>query len=208
MRPSTSYLRAVEVGQPPTSTKYELAISIRTVKNGPVIRNRLRLPHTVDTSQRIAVLCPPDSAAARASARAGAVAVGEDSLLDAIKAGRIEFNRLLCHADSAQKLNRANVGRALGPKGLMPSAKTGTIVADVGKAIGGMIGATEYRERMGVVRLAIGQLAFTPEMMMANIRELMTAVKREASKHTDKLAKDIHEVVSRRGCAMVEVARC
>ena len=204
IHPAPSYLRAIEVGHAPASTKYELAISIRTIKNGPVIRNRLRLPHAVDTSQRIAVLCPPDSAAARTAARAGAAVVGEDALLDTIRDGRLEFNRLLCHPDSAQKLNQAGVGRVLGPKGLMPSAKTGTIVADVGKAILGMVGATEYREKMGVVRLAIGQLGFTPEMMMANVRELMGAVKREASKHQDKLAKDVHEVVCCHGCMLLQ----
>ena len=190
------YLRAIEVGRSPTSTKYELAISLRTIKNGPVVRNRIQLPHSVEATQRVAVLCPPKSPAARDAKRLGAVLVGEDTILNAVKEGRIEFDRLLCHPSSQEKLNRAGVGRILGPKGLMPSPKTGTMVTDVGKTMAEMKGATQYREKEGVVRLPIGQLGFTPEMMMANIKLLMSVIKSEVSRFQDKLAKEIHEVVS------------
>ena len=189
-------MRAFEVGYVPTSPKFELAVSFRTAKNGPVIRNRLKLPHAVSTSQRIAVICPPDSPAAEEAKQAGASLVGEDSLLDAIKEGRIEFKQLLCHHDSAQKLNKAQVGRILGPKGLMPSTKTGTIVKNVAATIKGMIGGTEYRERVGVVRLAIGQLAFTPEQMQANIRAFMALLKKDIDRISEQIGKEIHEVVS------------
>lgn len=112
-----SYIRAFEVGRSPTVSKYELAIRLRTVKNGPVVRNNLRLPHPVDTSLRVAVICPPDSPAAARAAKAGASLVGEDSIIDAVKGGRIEFDRLLCHPDSHTKMNNAGLGRILGPRG-------------------------------------------------------------------------------------------
>lgn len=157
----------------------------------------MRLPYAVSTSQNIAVICPPDSEAAEAANQAGATIVGEDIILDAIKEGRIEFNQLLCHQDSAQKLNKAGVGRILGPKGLMPSQKTGTIVRNVAATIKGMVGGTEYREKMGVVRLAIGQLGFTPEQMQANIRAFMANLKKDMDLLSDKISKEVHEVVSR-----------
>ena len=176
--------------------KFELAVSFRTLKNAPVIRNRMKLPNAVSSSQRIAVICPPDSPIAEEAKKAGATLVGEDSVLDAIKEERIEFNQLICHQDSAMKLNKAGVGKILGPKGLMPSTKTKTIVSNVGATIDGMIGGTEYRERIGVVRLAIGQLGFTPEQMQANIRAFMTNLRKDIDRISDQVGKDIHEVVS------------
>lgn len=161
-----------------------------------MVRNHLRLPHAVDTSQRICVICPPDSPAAAAAIKAGASIVGEDTVFDAVKEGRIEFERCICHVDSLQKLNKAGLGRLLGPKGLMPSAKTGTVVKDVVGSIKAMIGGSEYRERLGVVRMAVGQLGFTPEEMQRNIRAFMDGLKKDLAQLSDKISKEVHEVVS------------
>lgn len=170
-------------------------VSLRTSKNGPVVRNRLRLPHAVNTSQRICVICPSDSAAAQSAIRNGAALVGEDTIFDAVKEGRIEFERCICHVDSVQKLSKAGLGKFLGPKGLMPSSKMGTVVKDVGNAVKEMIGGSEYRERSGVVRLAIGQLGFSPEQLQSNIKAFMTGLKKDVALLSDKVSKEVHEVV-------------
>ncbi|KAJ9629754.1 hypothetical protein H2203_002135 [Taxawa tesnikishii (nom. ined.)] len=133
-------------------------------------------PHPVKTDLRIAVVAPEDSAAAAAARKAGATLVGEDSIFTAVKAGRIEFDRCICHTDSLAKLNKAGLGRVLGPRGLMPSAKTGTVVKDVGASVRDMVGASEYRERLGVVRMAVGQLGYTPEELQRNIRAFVEKV--------------------------------
>ena len=190
------YLRAAEVGRPPNSTKYELAISLKSLKNGPIVRNRMRLPHTVISSQKIAVICRPDSPAAEAALKAGASLVGEDVIFDAVKEGRIEFERLICHSESSKAMQKANLGRVLGPKGLMPSSKTGTIVNDVGPLVRDMAGGLEYKEKLGVVRVAVGQLGFTPEQMQTNIKAFMSNLKADLAALSDKISKDIHEVVS------------
>lgn len=91
----------------------------------------------------------------------------------------VDFDRLICHVDSAAKLNKFGVGRILGPKGLMPSTKMGTIVKDCGAAVKGMVGATEYREKIGVVRCAVGQLGFGPEEMQRNIRAFVGSVRKD-----------------------------
>jgi large subunit ribosomal protein L1 len=77
----------------------------------------------------------------------------------------------------------------------MPSAKTGTVVKDVASSVKDMVGGSEYRERAGVVRMAVGQLAFPPEMVQANIRALMENVRRDIAGLSDRIAKDVHEVV-------------
>ena len=160
------------------------------------MRNRLRLPHAVNTSLRICVICPPNSPHAEAAKRAGASVVGEDTVFDAIKDGRIEFDRCICHQESTQKMNKAGIGRILGPRGLMPSAKYNTVVTDVATAVRGMVGGSEYRERDGVLRLAIGQLGFTPEQLQANVKAFMNEVKKDIAALSDRINKEIHEVVS------------
>ena len=193
---NSSYIRAFEVGRPSTSSKYDLAVRLRTLKNGPAVRNRLRLPYPINTSLRIAVICPPDSTAAASAKRAGASLVGEDTIFDAVKEGRVEFDRCLCHPDSTQKMQKAGLGKILGPRGLMPSIKLGTVVKDVAGSVRGMVGGSEYRERLGVVRMAIGQLGFTPEEMQKNVKAFMEEIKKDLAQLSDRINKEIHEVVS------------
>ncbi|KAF2021115.1 ribosomal protein L1 [Aaosphaeria arxii CBS 175.79] len=189
------YIRAFEVGRNPASSKYEMHVRLRTLKNGPVIRNRLRLPHPVKTDVRICVIAPPGSKAAEEARAAGAVLVGEDEVFNQIKEGIVEFERCICHIDSLAKLNKAGLGRVLGPKGLMPSTKTGTVVNNVGVTVRNMVGASEYRERMGVIRMAVGQLAFTPEEMQKNVKAFMDTLKKDIAQMQDRISKEIHEVV-------------
>ena len=113
-----------------------------------------------------------------------------------MKEGRIEFERCICHVDSAQKLNKANLGRILGPKGLMPSAKTGTITKDIAGTVKDLVGGSEYREKLGVIRCAVGQLGFTPEEMQRNVKAFMGGVKKDLAVLSDRINKEIHEVVS------------
>ncbi len=183
-------------------------MKLRTNKNGPTVRNRLRLPHAVDTSIRICVICPPDSKHAEAAKKAGASVVGEDTVFDAVKEGRIEFDRCICHQDSVEKLNEAKLGRMLGPRGLMPTTKFGTIVKDVASSVKGLVGSSEYRERNGVVRMAVGQLGFTPEELQANIKTFMHEIKRDIAAFSDGVTKDIDEVVSLLVCLSVRPFEC
>jgi large subunit ribosomal protein L1 len=190
------YIRAFEVGQNPSSAKYEMHVRLKTLKNGPVIRNRLRLPHAVKTDTRICVIAPPDSKAAAEARAAGASLVGEDEIFEQVKEGIIDFDRCICHTDSLQKLNKAGMGRFLGPRGLMPSTKTGTVVQNIGATVKNMVGGSEYRERMGVIRMAVGQLGFTPDEMQRNIKSFMDTLKKDIGQLSDRITKEIHEVVS------------
>ncbi|KAA8643067.1 hypothetical protein EYZ11_008895 [Aspergillus tanneri] len=189
------YIRAFEVGREPTVSKYEVHIRLRTQKDGPVIRNMLRFPHSVQTESRICVICPPGSRHEKEARAAGAVLVGEQEVFDAIKAGRIEFDRCISHPDSLDALNKAGLGRILGPRGLMPSAKTGTVVEDVAARVEMLRGGTVYRERDAVIRLPIGQLAFTPEQLRDNLRATIEQVKKDAAGLNDRINKEIYEVV-------------
>jgi large subunit ribosomal protein L1 len=175
--------------------KYDLAVKLKSLKNGPVIRNRLRLPHPVKTDIRICVIVSPDSPYADKARAAGATLVGEDDVIAAVKDGRIEFDRCICQTDSLAKINKAGLGRVLGPRGLMPSSKMGTVVKDPSLVIKDLIGGAEYRERMGVIRMAVGQLGFTPEEIQRNIKSFMEALKKDIAMLSDRVNKEVAEVV-------------
>ena len=121
--------------------------------------------------------------------------VGEDEIFEQVKAGNFDFDRCICHIDSLQKLNKSGVARQLGPRRLMPSVKTGTVVNNIKRTVQDMMGGSEYRERIGVIRLAIGQLAHTPDEMQSNVKLFMDNVKKDIATMSHRVSKEIHEVV-------------
>jgi large subunit ribosomal protein L1 len=175
--------------------KYDLAIKLKAHKNGPVIRNSIRLPFPVKNDTRIAVICPEDSPLMAEARQLGAVAVGQESLFESIREGNISFNKLICHVDSQDALKQANLGKILGPKGLMPNLKNKTITRDIKATVQDMIGADDYRERDGVVRMAVGQMGFTPKMLSDNIKALMSLVKTDIANSDENHPKALDEVV-------------
>ena len=189
------YIRAFEVGRPPSSAKYDLAVKLRTKKDGPVLRNQIRLPYTVKTDIKIAVICPPNSAAAKKAREAGAYLVGDDEVFEMIKSGKFDFDRCIAQPGMLPAMGKAGIARILGPRGLMPSAKLGTLVEDVAASVKTMLGGSMYRERMGVIRIAVGQLGFTPQQLRDNVKTLVAAVKKDAMNVPEPFSKEIHEVV-------------
>jgi large subunit ribosomal protein L1 len=149
----------------------------------------------VRTSLRVCVICPDGSETAQKALEAGAVVAGGESVFESIKAGKIEFDRCVAHPDAVAEMQRAGVARILGPKRLMPSVKDRTITKDVVKLVKDLVSSAEYRERRGVVRLAVGQLGFSPEEMRQNIKAVTESVKRDIAQLSDRITKEIHEVV-------------
>ena len=152
------------------------------------------------TDLKIAVICPSNSAAARQAREAGAAMVGEEEVFQVVKSGKFEFDRVIAQPGSLPKINKEGLGRILGPRGLMPSAKLGTLVEGVAGVVKTMLGGSMYRERVGVVRMAVGQLGFSPEMLRDNLRAFVGAVRKDGSALTEgggqSVMKEIAEVVS------------
>lgn len=160
------------------------------------MRDRIKLPFEVKSDTRIAVICPEDHPMRTEALDLGAVAVGEESIFQSIRDDNFTFNKLICHADSEPALKKANLGKILGPRGLMPNRRFNTITYDVKKAMDDMVGATEFRERDRVVRVAIGQLGFTPKMLAENLKVLMEKLKHDADTVSDSgHTKVLEEVV-------------
>ncbi|KAF9877176.1 putative ribosomal protein L1p/L10e family protein [Colletotrichum karsti] len=187
------YLRAFEVGKPPQAIKYEVHVHLKTPRNGSVVKSRIRLPNPVKSDVRVGVICEEGSPIAQQALQAGAVVAGRESIFEDIRNEKIVFNRLICHVDSEAALNKANLGRILGPKGLMPNRRMKTITDNVISGIRETMGADDYRERMGVIRLAIGQLGFTPKMLAANVKAFVGSIKNDIAQLDTY--KEVHEVV-------------
>jgi len=137
-----------------------------------IVRGSLALPAGTGKTKRVAVFASGDAAAeARA---AGADVVGSDDLVARIeKEGWLEFDVAIATPDLMAQVGR--LGRVLGPRGLMPNPKTGTVTNDVGKAVTEFRGGrVEYRtDRVGNIHVPIGKASFEPSALMDNYRAVI-----------------------------------
>jgi len=131
-----------------------------------VVRGAIILPKGTGKKVRVAVVAEGD--AAQKARDAGADVVGSDDLLERIKGGWLDFDVLIATPDAMRVVR--TLGRVLGPRGLMPNPKTGTVTDDTGTAVteskGGRV---EYRcDRAGCVHMPIGKVSFPPEHLVEN----------------------------------------
>lgn len=191
------YIKAFEVGHDLSIPKYDLAIRLKTKKDGPVLRNQIKLPYSVKTEIRVCVLVDPNSKAGKQAKEAGAALVGLEDVFEKVKNGKIDFDRCITTPEILPQLNKAGLPRILGPRGLMPSVKLGTVTDNVSASVKNMLGASTYRERQGVIRMAVGRLGFTPEQLRDNVKAFITQVKREGNlmSEAQNFSKEVYEVV-------------
>ena len=145
-------------------------------KADQMVRGTVALPSGTGRDVRVAVFAAgPAADEARA---AGADIVGADDLAEQIEAGKMDFDLTIATPDMMPLVGR--IGRTLGPRGLMPNPKTGTVTTDVGRAVcefkGGKV---EYRtDRFGNVHVQLGKASFTPEQIEANFRAVIDEIQR------------------------------
>lgn len=141
-------------------------LGIDTRQADQQLRGTVSLPNGSGKTVRVAVFAEGD--AARAAEEAGADIVGSDDLLASIQAGSIDFDATVATPDQMVKVGR--LGKILGPRGLMPNPKLGTVTPDVAKAVKELKGGrVEYRaDRYGICHVVIGKVSFTPEQLAEN----------------------------------------
>jgi large subunit ribosomal protein L1 len=145
-------------------------------KADQMVRGTVALPSGTGKDVRVAVFANGDAAAeARA---AGADIVGSDDLAAQIEGGMLDFDIAIATPDLMPLVGR--LGRTLGPRGLMPNPKTGTVTAEVGKAVGEFKGGkVEYRtDRYGNIHVPIGKVSFPTEALNTNFRAVLDELQR------------------------------
>jgi large subunit ribosomal protein L1 len=139
-----------------------------------MVRGALVLPHGVGKAKRVLVFAKADKALE--AEQAGADIVGADDLVTKVQNGFLEFDTVVATPDMMGQVGR--LGRVLGPRGLMPNPKVGTVTTDVKKAVGeAKAGKIEFRvEKAGIVHAPVGKKSFEPAKLAANVKALMEAL--------------------------------
>jgi large subunit ribosomal protein L1 len=139
-----------------------------------MVRGVCNLPNGTGRTVRVAVFAKGPKA--EEATKAGADIVGAEDLMEQIQGGNINFDKVIATPDMMPLVGR--LGKVLGPRGMMPNPKIGTVTMDVTKAVSDSKGgAVEFRaEKAGVVHAGIGKASFTEEALVENLRALMGAI--------------------------------
>ena len=141
-----------------------------------LVRGTVVLPHGTGRTSRVIVFAQGEKA--QEALRAGADEVGGDDLVKKIDAGWFEFDVAIATPDMMGTVGR--LGKKLGPRGLMPNPKSGTVTFDIERAVSEIkSGRIEFKvDRAGIVHVPVGRASFSPEQLQANVASLVDAVNR------------------------------
>ena len=152
-------------------------LGIDTRKADQNVRGSISLPHGTGKSVRVAVFAEGEKA--REAEEAGADVVGSDELVAQIQSGEINFDAAIATPNMMAKVGR--IGKILGPRGLMPNPKLGTVTMDVAKMVSELkAGRVEYRaDRYGICHVPVGKVSFDDQKLVENYAALYTELLRE-----------------------------
>ena len=163
-----------------TFTKFDASVDIDVRlgvdprKANQMVRGVVTLPHGTGKTVRVLVLCTPEKEAEAQAA--GADYVGLDEYVEKIKGGWTDVDVIITTPNVMGKVGA--LGRILGPRGLMPNPKTGTVTMDVAKAVQEVkAGKIDFKvDKYGIIHTAIGKVSFTPEQIVDNAHEVMSTI--------------------------------
>ena len=163
-----------------TFTKFDASVDIDVRlgvdprKANQMVRGVVTLPHGTGKTVRVLVLCTPDKEGEAQAA--GADYVGLDEYIEKIKGGWTDVDVIITTPNVMGKVGA--LGRILGPRGLMPNPKTGTVTMDVAKAVQEVkAGKIDFKvDKYGIIHTAIGKVSFTPEQIVDNANEVMSTI--------------------------------
>ena len=173
---------ALEILSSVSSSKFKEALDVSVNlgvdprKSEQVVRGATTLPHGTGKEVRVAVFAQGENA--EKAQQAGADVVGFEDLGEEIKGGKIDFDVLIATPDAMRIIGQ--LGKVLGPRGLMPNPKTGTVTTDVEVAVkNSKSGQVQFRtDKAGLIHGRVGQLGFTAEQIKENIQALLVDLKK------------------------------
>jgi large subunit ribosomal protein L1 len=163
-----------------TKTKFDASIDldvrlgIDPRKSNQMVRGVVSLPHGTGKETRVLVLCTPDKEAE--AKEAGADFVGLDDFVEKIKGGWTDMDVIITMPSVMGKVGQ--LGRILGPRGLMPNPKSGTVTMEIGKAVKEVKqGKIDFKvDKSGIIHASIGKVSFEPNKIVDNAREFISIV--------------------------------
>ena len=160
------------------SIDVSLRINLKQSKGGDLsLRTIVNLPNGSGKKNKVAVLCEPDKV--EEAKKSGAEIVGSDDLLEKIASGKFDFTKLICTPAMMGRIGKH--GKVLGPKGLMPNPKLGTVATDIAKSVKDLkTGLVEIRnDKDGNLSSTIGRKSFSTEKLLQNYKHFIETVKKE-----------------------------
>ncbi len=156
------------------SVDIAMRLGVDPRKANQMVRGVVTLPHGTGKNVKVLVLCTPDKEAE--ATEAGAEFVGLDDYIEKIKGGWTDIDVIICTPSVMAKIGA--IGRILGPRGLMPNPKTGTVTMEIGKAVKEVkAGKIDFKvDKQGIVHAAIGKVSFDPEKIQENAMEFINTV--------------------------------
>lgn len=173
-------IEAAKLAKETSSKNYDATVDVAfrlgvdPRKADQLVRGTVSLPHGTGKDVRVAVFAEGEKATEAEAA--GADIVGTEALLEAINAGNLDFDVAIATPDQMAKVGR--VARVLGPRGLMPNPKTGTVTMDVASAVREVkAGKIDFKvDKTGIVHAAIGKVSFTAEQIFQNALEFLNVI--------------------------------
>ena len=156
------------------SVDIAMRLGVDPRKANQMVRGVVTLPHGTGKTVRVLVLCTPDKETE--AKEAGADFVGLDEFIDKIKGGWTDVYVIICTPSVMAKIGP--IGRILGPRGLMPNPKTGTVTMEIGKAVKEVkAGKIDFKvDKQGIIHTAIGKVSFDPKALAENANEFINTV--------------------------------
>ena len=156
------------------SVELAVRLGVDPRKANQMVRGVVTLPHGTGKVTRVLVLCTPDKEAE--AKEAGADFVGLDEYIEKIKGGWTDIDVIICTPSVMAKIGP--IGRILGPRGLMPNPKTGTVTMEIGKAVKEVkAGKIDFKvDKTGIVHAAIGKVSFSAQALAENAAEMLNTI--------------------------------
>jgi len=157
-----------------SSVDLHFALNVDSKKSDQMVRGTVSLPHGTGKTVRVAVFCKGEHE--KVAKESGADVVGGNELIDKVAGGFMDFDCAIATPDIMKDLSK--LGKVLGPRGLMPSPKTGTVTNDIARAISDVKkGKVEFRvDKQGGIHLSVGKISFTPEKIFENASCVIEAI--------------------------------